>query len=362
MSPAKDILDEAGRISAVFQGAGGAYVEADVLQPAATLLDLYGEDIRARAYVTQDPVVGEMMLRPDFTVPVVQMHMTIGAEPARYVYAGKVFRKQDEEDGRPREYIQVGYELFDRVSPVDADAEVFALVLDAVSGMDVRAVTGDIGILTAAVCGLRTTEKRKAALMRHIWRPKRFRALLDRFGGRSEMPASRRALLDGSGKAPKGQMHVGLRSPQEVEERIEALRQDAAEPSISASEMDLLDDLLGIRADAPAALEQLRDLAVDLPQISGAVERMDDRLKAIGARGVDPAQINFEAAYGRTSLEYYDGFVFGIYAEGRPDLPPIATGGRYDALTERLGGGRSIPAVGAVVRPGLTLAAREGQA
>ena len=39
------------------------------------LLDLYGEDIRARAYVTSDALRGEQMLRPDFTVPVVQMHM-----------------------------------------------------------------------------------------------------------------------------------------------------------------------------------------------------------------------------------------------------------------------------------------------
>ena len=69
-------------------------VEADMLLPADTLLDLYGEDIRARAYVTADPLRGEMMLRPDFTVPVVQAHMQ-GAEPARYCYLGEVFRKQD---------------------------------------------------------------------------------------------------------------------------------------------------------------------------------------------------------------------------------------------------------------------------
>ena len=54
-------------------------------------------------------------------------------------------------------------------------------------------------------------------------------------------------------------------------------------------------------------------------------------------------------------MEYYDGFVFGFYAPARPDLPPIATGGRYDALTRLLGRGRSIPAVGGVVRPDLLL-------
>ena len=35
------------------------------------------------------------------------------------------------------------------------------------------------------------------------------------------------------------------------------------------------------------------------------------------------------------------------------DLPPVASGGRYDALTAQLGAGRAIPAVGGIIRPGL---------
>ena len=78
------VITKAAGIQTLFQQAGAATVEAAILQPAETLLDLYGEDIRARAYVTSDPLRGEQMLRPDFTVPVVQMHMEQGAEPARY--------------------------------------------------------------------------------------------------------------------------------------------------------------------------------------------------------------------------------------------------------------------------------------
>src|SRR6056300_705621 len=90
-----DILAQAAKYQAVFLEQGATVVEADVLQSAGTLLDLYGEDIRARAYTTSDPLRGEQMLRPDFTVPVVQMHMDGGAEPARYAYMGEVFRRQD---------------------------------------------------------------------------------------------------------------------------------------------------------------------------------------------------------------------------------------------------------------------------
>ena len=118
------------RILDAFLAAGAVEVAPDILLPADTLLDLYGEDIRARAYLTTDPIRGEVALRPDFTVPVVEMHMAQGAEPARYCYLGEVFRKQDHGDTRPahprdNEYLQAGFELFSR--DPDADAEVFAL-------------------------------------------------------------------------------------------------------------------------------------------------------------------------------------------------------------------------------------------
>ena len=128
-------------------------MEADILQPAETLLDLYGEDIRARAYVTADPLRGEMMLRPDFTVPVVQAHMAHGAEPARYCYMGEVFRQQYHLGPRQSEYVQVGYEVFDGSDPLAADAEVFALFARMLQGRGFRAATGDFGILIAAVRG-----------------------------------------------------------------------------------------------------------------------------------------------------------------------------------------------------------------
>ncbi|KMK66107.1 ATP phosphoribosyltransferase regulatory subunit [Puniceibacterium sp. IMCC21224] len=354
------IRAEAARLRAVFEDAGALPVECSILQPAGTLLDLYGEDIRARAYVTQDPGRGEQMLRPDFTVPVVQMHMTHGAEPARYTYAGEVFRRQEDHPERASEYLQVGYEVFDGTDPAVADAEVFALFERALGGAGLRASTGDIGILMAAVQGLDTSERRRAALMRHIWRPKRFRALIDRFSGRASVPASRAALLGAVDPMAGAGPMIGLRSEAEIAARIDALREDANEPPLSEGQVALIDAVLAVRETSVFALEHLRDIAVDLPAIGPAVERFAQRSEALYQRGVDVARLDFEAAYGRTSMEYYDGFVFGFYAEARPDLPPVATGGRYDALTRQLGNGTSIPAVGGVIRPDILSAVQGG--
>lgn len=341
---------EAARLTQHFLDAGAAPVSADILQPAGTLLDLYGEDIRARAYTTHDPLRGEQMLRPDFTVPVVQMHMTHGADPARYTYQGRVFRQQTD-PARATEYLQVGYELFARDDPAAADAEVFALINDALSHLNLTPVTGDIGILMAAVQGLATTDRRKNALLRHIWRPARFRQLLNRFSGRTPAPETRVALLEQSDPMAHDFPHIGLRSAAEVSARIDALREDSATPPITGDEVQLIDAILSIRDTAPMALANLKALTSDIPTMAPAVTRLAGRIDALAVRGINVDTLQFETDFGRTLLEYYDGFVFGFRAD--PAAAPIATGGRYDALTRQLGQGAAIPAVGGVIRPGL---------
>jgi ATP phosphoribosyltransferase regulatory subunit len=332
----------AGRLHAAFLDRGARPFETDVLQPAGALLDLYGEDIRARAYVTDDPLRGEMMLRPDFTLPLVQHHVAWGGGDARYAYQGEVFRRQEHRGPRAAEYLQVGYEVFGGSDPARDDAEVFALFAGLIAPLGLRPATGDIGLLMAAVRGLSTLETRKAALMRHIWRPRRFRALLDRFAA----PPRARAALESRAEV------IGRRSPEEVADRFAALAEDAATPPLAAGERAAIDAILDLEGPAPDALKRLRGLANELAAIAPAVDRFEARLDALASEGVDVARLPFEASHGRTTLEYYDGFVFSFHGPD-PALPPVAAGGRYDALTAVIGRGRALPAVGGIVRPGM---------
>ena len=361
MTPKSAIRAEAEALFAAFQAAGAVPVEADVLLPAETLLDLYGEDIRARAYVTQDPMRGEMMLRPDFTLPVVQAHMAHGADPARYTYLGEVFRKQDHPGQRASEYLQVGFEVFDRQSPEAADAEVFALFSTLLAPLNLTPATGDIGILLAAVRALKTTDRRRAALLRHVWRPQRFSDLLARFSGQTEQPEARKALLARLKSAsPEALLAAagpltGLRSEAEITARARALMEDAGAAPISMAEVAVLNRLLALEAPAETALGELREIARAMPAISTAVDHFETRLNALAARGINVKTLPFEASHGQSTLEYYDGFVFSFHHPD-PALPPVASGGRYDALTAVLGQGRSIPAVGGIIRPGMVAA------
>jgi ATP phosphoribosyltransferase regulatory subunit len=192
--------------------------------------------------------------------------------------------------------------------------------------------------------------------MRHIWRPRRFRQLIERFAGRTPMPPTRAALLRSADPQGGDVPVIGLRSEAEIAARIAALREDAIEPPLAAGQVALIDAVLAVRETCSFALTQLRDIAVDMPAIHTAVERFARRCEALYQRGVDVQGLDFEGSYGRTSLEYYDGFVFGFYAEARPDLPVAAGGGRYDALTRQLSAEGGIPAVGGVIRPDILLA------
>lgn len=357
---------EVARIVAALGATGAVRVEPEALQPADVLLDLYGEDIRARAFTVHDEG-GEMMLRPDFTVPIVRLHMDAGAEPARYVYCGPVWRRQDAGSRRPREYLQAGFEIFEAGDAAAQDAEALAVIRGALGEAPVRLVTGDLGLILATIDALDTSAPRKAALRRHVWRPHRFHALLQRYGvGHASATAARAELLAAEAAGgtqamiTAGGVAVGLREIAEVAARVSVLATESATAPLARQDVDRIEAVLAVEGTASEALVALRALAHGLPSLDAAVDRYARRLDALAARGIAPEDLRFEGSFGRTTLEYYDGFVFGALPVGRDDLPPIATGGRYDALTRVLGQGAGIPAVGGIVRPEALLALMEG--
>ena len=54
----------------------------------------------------------------------------------------KVFRTQEIRADQPSEYDQVGFEIFDGSDPAAADAEMFALIADALASLPVRPSNG----------------------------------------------------------------------------------------------------------------------------------------------------------------------------------------------------------------------------
>ena len=63
---------------------------------------------------------------------------------------------------------------------------------------------------------------------------------------------------------------------------------------------------------------------------------MEARLATLKSLGVDPAQVQFTAHFGR-NMEYYTGFVFELWARDKEGPVQMAGGGRYDTMMEMLG-------------------------
>lgn len=352
-----EVQEEISRIITSFSSQGAQLVDVKSLLPARTLIDLYGENLRERAYTTYDPVFGEQMLRPDFTVPVVQMHVESLQDQAQYSYFGQVWRRSKIGGNTPTEYLQVGYENFGNVNTEQADASVFAMFKSLLSRVDVTAITGDIGLIFAAIDCLETSEPRKQALRRHVWRPYRFDRLLTRFSReKSKSSGHRKSVTRAKNKNVRevienSGIYIGLRSISEIIERIDALEVDANTPPLSGEQMLMINEILTLECPVAEAAERLSEITLGAPKMQQSVNKLEARKIALDNIGIDTDQLLFRVAYGRESLEYYDGFVFGFNAKNSCDLPQIAQGGRYDAMTRVLGNGKVIPAVGGIIRP-----------
>src|SRR5947207_15406107 len=84
----------ADALVAAFERAAYRRLAPAILQPAEPFLDLSGEDIRKRMYLTADPEGRELCLRPDLTIPVSCDYLASAAagRPEGFCYLGPVFR------------------------------------------------------------------------------------------------------------------------------------------------------------------------------------------------------------------------------------------------------------------------------
>ena len=110
----------ASDILALFGERGANVVELPVLQPADPFLDMAGEDLRRRIFLTESETGESLCLRPEFTIPVCIGHIAShAATPRRYAYLGEVFRQR--RDGE-NEFFQAGIEDLGDAETARADA------------------------------------------------------------------------------------------------------------------------------------------------------------------------------------------------------------------------------------------------
>ena len=119
--------------------------------------------------------------------------------------------------------------------------------------------------------------------------------------------------------------------------------------SLDGAKRDLLQKFFAIEAQPDQASAQLRALfAQTRIDLDAEMERFDQRLNFIAARGLDMDAMVFSASFAR-NLDYYSGFVFEASPHDAAHAEPVIGGGRYDRLLSTLGAKSDIPAVGAAI-------------
>jgi ATP phosphoribosyltransferase regulatory subunit len=183
----------APKILKLFAERGTDPVEVAVLQPADPFLDMAGEDLRRRIFLTESETGQTLCLRPEFTIPVCLDHISSQAgTPRRYAYLGEVFRQRREGQA---EFFQAGIEDLGEKNTAVADArsvaDAHALLRLALPGRELKITLGDQTIFEAVLAALGL--------------PRGWRMRLARAFGSSDMLATprRRATIRSPNRSPR---------------------------------------------------------------------------------------------------------------------------------------------------------------
>ena len=342
-----------------FSARGTSRVDTPVIQPAGPFLDMAGEDLRRRIFLTESETGASLCLRPEFTIPVCLRHIeSATGTPKRYAYLGEVFRQR--RDG-PNEFYQAGIEDLGDGRTAEADARAIGDAMDILRfllpGKVLKATLGDQAVFEAVVKALGLPLGWQKRLIHAFGNPDRIEQWLRKLASPQPVTgldetaagllergddAALIAHIDATMQAT-GYSTNASRAPAEIAARLRD-KLALAQTRLDDNALLLLREFLSLElplSDAPAALAGFADAAgLDL---GPAVAAFDARLSALTAAGVDVGAIFYRAAFGRP-LDYYTGLVFEVVVEGRPAV--LAGGGRFDRLLTLLGAAEHIPAVG----------------
>ena len=356
-----DILSSARRLLSVYEKAGYVRTHPGILQPAEPFLDLSGEDIRARIFLTAGRSGEELCLRPDFTIPVSRDYLASAAagRPQGYCYLGPVFRDRG---SLPGEFLQAGIESFGRADKAAADAETLALGLAATAHFGQRAPDiriGDVGLFTALVAALDLAPAWKRRLVKDFNRKASLAQDLERLtlsngNGKADYQGVLAALAGSDPKAAHalvtdllsiaGICAVGGRSVGEIADRFLEQATLGASATLPRETRALVERFLSISGNPADAAAAMRTLAKEGKlALDAALDLFESRNAQMKKSGIDLSRVAFSCAFGR-GMDYYTGFVFEL-TDGSASEPLVA-GGRYDDLLTRLGSPTPIPAVG----------------
>ncbi|ASJ08252.1 histidine--tRNA ligase [Thermococcus siculi] len=277
----------------------------EVLTPTFEYTRLFqlrsGEEVVEQLYAFEDKGGRNLSLRPDMTSSVARLYVNQfqnAPKPIKWYYMANMFRYEEPQSGRYREFWQAGVELLgsDRI---EADAEVIALFVESYLATGLKDFTVNIGD----------------------------RVLLDEFakmlGVEDDIGLMR--LIDKKDKLSK-------------EDFIGALKEFGLDDEGVKKVLSLI-EIKGLPEEVLPKAEEL----FTGEEAKAEIKRLYELVDLLRAYGVsDWIRIDLGIARG---FDYYTSIVFEAIAPNDLGIGSIGGGGRYDNLIEVFGG-KPTPATG----------------
>jgi len=302
----------------VYRSYGFRPIDTPALEYLDILLGKGSEETDKQLYRFHDHGGRAVGLRFDLTVPLarfVSQHMGKLGTPFKRYQIASVWRGENTQRGRYREFMQCDYDTIGTRSPV-ADIETALVMHDLLKAIGIERFT------------IHVNDRRV------------LNGLLDKFqlGNRS---ASILRALDKLGK-------IG---PQRV---VRELIDRVGLTDAAAARVLELTEIRGTHDRVLAALDRL---VGDQTTGREGIDSLERLLEGVKAAGVVSARIDLDPSIAR-GLDYYTGTVFETTLDDLPTIGSVCSGGRYDDLTG-LYSREPLPGIGASLGLDRLLAAME---
>ena len=286
------VMDKARETAQLY---GYREVITPVIEPYELLSAKSGEEIRQRMFTFKDLGNRTVALRPEFTSSVARLVTTSlknEPKPLRTFSVGSVYRYDEPQRGRYREFYQSDFELIGTSNP-EADAEIILLtdrLMRAVGLRNYAFKLGHVGVIRGILTQENVDEKTQNAILQRM-------------------------------------------DKKEFEEAFKLVESEECLSTLRGS-LELKSD------DVFKTVERIKSHVEGYCKAAESAEDLKSILRLVTEGGC-PVQ-TVEPTFAR-GLEYYTGMIFEVYI---PELDiALGGGGRYDKLIE-LFGGEPTPATG----------------
>ena len=293
----KHIGDKARKTAELY---GYREIMTPVVESYELLATKAGEEVRLRMFAFKDLGGRMIALRPEFTPSIARLVATTlrnEPRPYRLFCLGSLYRYDEPQRGRYREFWQSDFELIGSDKP-EADAEILTLTANLMEAAGLENFTfkiGHVGVLRGVMRQERLDDKAQDAVMQ---------------------------LMD------KKQYDDAFKT--------------AEEAGGSKKCLTILQELVELKgSDVSKVVAKMKKCVKDYAEAVAATNNLSEILRLVSESG-SKIKMTVDAGFAR-GLEYYTGMIFEVYV---PELDmALGGGGRYDKLVE-LFGGEPTPAIG----------------